>query len=173
VKKKFFFYAVIIGALLTGCQWFKWKEFVSPEGRFSVLMPGTPTVQAQKLNTPVGTIELYVFVVERDGSQYLVAYNDYPEAVVKSGDPEKILDGARGGVVANVKGRLLSEVKITLQQSPGRELKVMIPNGAQMMQTRLYFVKNRLYQVGVVTTEAGAAAKDILKFLESFKLLAN
>jgi hypothetical protein len=172
MKRKWIHAAVLL-ALLAGCQWLKWKEFTSPEGRFSVRMPGTPTDQAQKINSPVGTIELHVFVVEQSGAQYLVAYNDYPEAMVRSGDPEKVLDGARNGVVANVRGKLVSEVKITLQQFPGREVRVMIPDGAQIMQTRLYFVKNRLYQVGVVTPEADASSKDNLKFLDSFKLLAN
>jgi hypothetical protein len=171
MKRKWIYGAVLLA--LIGCQWLRWKEFTSSEGRFSVLMPGTPTDQAQKVNSPVGVIDLHVFVVEQSGAQYLVAYNDYPDAMVKTGDPEKVLDGARNGIVANVRGRLLSEVKITLQQFPGRELKVMVPDGAQMMQTRLYFVKNRLYQVGAVTSEADASSKDIPKFLESFKLLAN
>ncbi|HWP60408.1 MAG TPA: hypothetical protein VNL14_21105 [Candidatus Acidoferrales bacterium] len=157
--------------LLLSCQWLKWKEFRSDEGGFSVLMPGTPTPQPQRVNSPAGAIDLYMFVVAHDGAEYMVAYNDYPETMVKGTNPEKVLDGARDGIIANVRGRLLSETKITLQQFPGRELKLSLPEGARALQTRLYFVKNRLYQVGVLAVEKDLSSRDIVKFLDSFRLL--
>ncbi len=159
--------------LLTGCQRVTWKEFSSKEGMFSVLLPGTPTVQTQKLNTRAGVLDLYFFVVEQDGFQYLVSYNDYPEAMIREANADKVLDGARNGVVANVQGRLSSESRVWLAENPGRELRIKIPDGRQAMRTRLYFVKNRLYQVGVVSSEDGSASEDISKFLNSFKLLTK
>ena len=156
--------------VLSGCQRVTWKEFSSKEGRFSVLVPGTPSEQTQKLDTGVGAIDLHFFVAEQDGFQYLVSYNDYPDAMVREADADKVLDGARDGVVANVQGRLLNEVKVWLANYPGRELRIRIPEGRQAMRTRLYFVGNRLYQVGVLSAEDGAAADEVSKFLNSFKL---
>ena len=156
--------------LVAGCQRVTWKEFSSKEGRFSVLVPGTPSEQTQNLDTGVGAIDLHFFIVEQDGFQYLVSYNDYPDAMVREADADKVLDGARDGVVANVQGRLLNEVKVWLADYPGRELRIRIPEGRQTMRTRLYFVGNRLYQVGVLSAEDSAAADEISKFLNSFKL---
>jgi len=64
----------------------------------------------------------------------------------------------------------LNEVKVWLGDYPGRELRIRIPEGRQAMRTRLYFVGNRLYQVGVLSAEDGAAADEVSKFLNSFKL---
>jgi hypothetical protein len=157
--------------LLGGCQRATWREFSSKEGRFSVLVPGTLSEQTQNLTTQAGAIDLHFFVVEQDGFQYLVSYNDYPDAMVREANADKVLDGARDGVVANVQGRLLNEAKVWLADYPGRELRIKIPEGRQAMRTRLYFVGNRLYQVGVLSAEDGAAAEEIGKFLNSFKLL--
>ena len=156
--------------VLWGCQRVTWREFSSKEGRFSVLVPDTPSEQTQNLNTGVGAIDLHFFIVEQDGFQYLVSYNDYPAAMAREADADKVLDGARDGVVANVQGRLLNEVKVWLADYPGRELRIRIPEGRQAMRTRLYFVGNRLYQVGVLSAEDSAAADEVSKFLNSFKL---
>src|SRR5262245_42559309 len=95
--------------LLYGCQRVTWREFSSKEGRLAVVVSGTPTEQQQHLNTGVGAIDLHFFIVEQDGFQYLVSYNDYPAAMAREADADKVLDGARDGVVANLQGRLLNE----------------------------------------------------------------
>jgi hypothetical protein len=162
----------VLALMAVACQRFKWKEFTSTAGAFSVLLPGTPTEQTQRLNTQVGTIDVHLFILEQDNAQYLVAYNDYPDAMAQSANADKVLDGAREGVVANVRGRLVSEQRISLAAHPGRELHIKVPEGLQAMRTRLFLVKQRLYQVGVLTADGETDTKDVNKYLESFKLLA-
>lgn len=164
---------ILFVGLVAGCERFRWKEFSSAEGGFSALFPSTPAEHSQKINTQAGAIELHLIGAEQSGREYMVAYNDYPQTLIETSHPGKVLDGARDGAVGNLRGRLLKETQISLEQYPGRELTIRVPDGGRLMQTRIYIVKNRLYQVGVVTSEEAAGSKETGKFLDSFKLLKN
>jgi hypothetical protein len=162
---------VVLIAFLTSCQQATWKEFSSGEGTFSILMPGTPTEKTQKVNTQAGAIDMHLFTLVQKGVAYLAIYNDYPEVFVQARNADKMLDGARDGAVSSIQGKLLSELIISLDKYPGREIRIEAPDGKHTIQTRIYLVKNRLYQVGVVTPKEGSFSEDVTKFLDSFKLL--
>ncbi len=149
-----------------------WKEFQSKEGGFSVLLPGAPVEEKQAVQTELGPIEVrtFTFGLKENVGAYVVSFNDYPVELVKQSDPQKMLDGARDGAVRTVKGRLLSEKKITLDGAPGRELRIEAP-GTLVIQSRIYLVKNRLYQILAVTQKEKAADAEITKFRDSFKLV--
>ena len=119
-----------------------WKEFTSKEGGFTVLMPGTPKEQTQKFATQVGDIEAKMFQLEaKPGQAYVMAYADYPEAVVKKSNPDKILDGARDGAAKKINGKVASEKKITLEKHPGREVEIEGP-GNILIRVRVFLVKH-------------------------------
>jgi hypothetical protein len=162
---------VVLIAFLTSCQQVTWKEFSSHEGAFSTLMPGTPTEKTQKVNTQAGTIDIHGFTLEQKSFTYMVSYNEYPDAIVQAASADKILDAARDGGVSNVQGKLLSELIISLDKYPGREIRIEAADGKHTVKTRIYLVKNRLYQVLVVTPKEGSFSNDVTKFLDSFKLL--
>jgi hypothetical protein len=162
---------VLLIALLTGCQQVTWKEFSSSEGRFSVLMPGTPSEKTSKVNTEVGPVDMFSFRVTQEDSGYDVNYNDYPDAVVEASDAGSMLDGARDGIVSSLQGKLLTEFIISLDGYPGRDIRVEGPDGEHTVRTRLYLVDNRLYQLTVVTPKEDSFSKDVAKFLDSFELL--
>jgi hypothetical protein len=162
---------VVLIAFLTGCGQATWEEFSSREGAFSVLMPGRPTEKSQKANTPAGAIEIHLFALEQGGFAYIVGYNDYPEAIVRAANVDKMLDGARDGAVSNTQGKLLSELIISMDKYSGRELRIEAPDGKHTTRVRIYMVKNRLYQALVVTSKEDSYSSDVTKFLDSFKLL--
>lgn len=144
-----------------------WRTFSSPEGRFSVLMPGTPLAHKQNVQTPVGALALNIFLVERGNKSYGVSYSDYPKDLVENGSSDSILSGAQAGSVANVKGRVVAEKKIALGQHPGREYQLSTPQGGY--RARIYLVGERLYQnivMGPVTP-----SEDADKFFDSFQLV--
>jgi len=150
-----------------------WEKFTSTEGAFSVLMPDTPTKQKQTANTQWGPIDVYSFIVEREDGVYMVSYSDYPQSVVQQIDPEVILDSARDRGVANVQGTLISELSISLEEYPGRELRIKSPTlvGEIILYNRIFLVDNRLYQITVVTPKEESFSEDIRKFFDSFALL--
>ena len=147
-----------------------WKEFSSSEGSFSILMPGEPTEQTKTVNTKAGAIDLHLFIFQQKNVAYFVSYVEYQEELVQANNAEKLLDGARDGAVSNVQGKLLNEVSISLEKYPGREIRIQVPDGKHTIQTRMYLVKNRLYQVMIVTPKEDSFSKDVTKFLDSFKL---
>jgi len=150
-----------------------WEKFTSTEGAFSVLMPGTPTKEKQTENTQWGPVDLYFFIVEREDVVYMVDCVDYPQSFVQQIDPEVILDNARNAGVANAQGTLLSEHIISLEEYPGRELRIKYPTlgGEIIVHTRIFLVDNRLYQIAVTTQREESFSEDIGKFFDSFALL--
>src|SRR5882762_8352189 len=56
-----------------------WREFRSTQGRFSVLMPGTPQEQTEVKEFPeVGRGETHLFVLGSESGVYGAAYLDLP-----------------------------------------------------------------------------------------------
>jgi len=147
----------------------RFVEVAPRGGRFTVQMPGQPKEQKNSVKTAIGPIEFHMFIYERDpNSDYMVGYNDYPEGMMKKADSDKVLDGARDGAVKNVKGKLESEKKITLDGHPGREF-VATAEGLKV-RDRFYLVNDRLYQIMLVGSNDFITGKDAEKFLNSFKL---
>jgi hypothetical protein len=165
-------YLVIVAVTLMGCGLSSWKTFTSDEGSFSVSFPGSPQQDVQNVNTAVGAIAMYTFMVEKSDSAYMVAYSDYPPSLVNETPPDVILSGARDGAVANVQGRLLNEVFISLQGHMGREITVETAGAEAFARVRIYLVGNRMYQIMALTsTEDASKDEDITNYLNSFFVL--
>ena len=151
----------------------EWKDFASEKGKFSIGMPATPKESSQSVDTAAGKIDLTMFTAQLGSAAYLVSYSDYPEEMMNSADPLKVLDGALDGSVTNFSGKVLSSTDITLDGNPGKEFnaegKVTNP-GDGSLRGRIYLVKNRLYQIIVVGLKDKTPATDIDKYLQSFKL---
>lgn len=162
-----------LALLLGGCQGSTWDEFTSSEGAFSILLPGVPTEQTKTVNTAVGPIDAHFFLLERKDVAYMVGYSDYPDTVVQKNNPDAILEAARNGAVANVQGKLLSELMVSLNGYPGRELKIEPAGGKGTIKAKIFMVGNRLYQVMVVTPREKAFSKNVRKCLDSFKLFGR
>ena len=71
-----------------------------------------------------------------------------------------------------VKGTLLWEKDIVLDQIPGREILVAIPNsGGMQFYSRFYLVEQRAYQQAVLGKEANLSRQDVQLFLNSLQIL--
>jgi len=158
-----------------------WETFSSPKGGFAVSMPSPPVEKKQVVNTPIPQLDVYSFTVELKGNPaahrgavfYAVYYSDYPDTHVQQTEPEKILDAARDGGVASSRGHLISELIISLDGYPGRDIRIALPTIRAVMRFRIYLVRQRLYQLAVVTSKDEASSQDIGQFLDSFRLLGN
>jgi hypothetical protein len=145
------------------------KPYSSVGGRFSVLMPGTPTTSSQPVavnpNDSTQTMPLYSFsaATDSDNVAYMVFYNDYPPGVATD-EPSAVLGRARDGI-ANGK-TLISDTAIDMNGIPGRAFLVRGPDGFSY-DVRQYFTARRLYQVMIVTTQ-GYTAKYRDPFMNSF-----
>lgn len=165
---------VVVALALSGCGPKEWTEFSSGPGNFSVLLPGTPEEQTQSVDTPAGSIDIHMFLLDQGSSAFMVGYSDYPESLIAQADPMLLLDGARDGAVGNVGGTMRSERELTLNSNPGREIKFDVPDSSDLpgggyAVARLYLVQNRLYQV-IGMAKKDVSEEEIIKFLDSFTL---
>ncbi len=161
---------VLLFALLA-CKGTKWTEFTSKEGGFAVLLPGTPKVERKTTPSAVGPLAFTMHTVELGfGSvAYIASYNDYPPSLIADSDPNTILDGVVEGAMGSKQNLKHSEA-ITLDGHPGREFTGTVKEGYEYT-SRCYLVKQRLYQINVVSTPGKVSAEDKLKYFGSFRLL--
>ncbi len=125
------------------------QTFTSADGRFSVLLPGTPKQQSQQIALRGGASStLYQFWVDlEDGSvTYMVMYNDYPSNYANDG-AANVLARTRDGA-ANGK-TLTSDVAINLNGVPGRAFTIT-DNDGWNYAVHQFFDGKRLYQLIVV-----------------------
>jgi hypothetical protein len=147
----------------------EWKEFASKEGRFNVLMVGTPKQDKLDTESDFGKGVLNMNSIRVGGTMYAANYCDFP-AEIKEAGLKQVYDSSRDGAVANLQGKLASEKDVKLGEHPGREIQIDVQGGRQLFRVRVYLIDQRLYQVVVFGTKAAATSKDADKFLDSFKL---
>ncbi|MDB9524500.1 hypothetical protein PN498_00745 [Oscillatoria sp. CS-180] len=149
------------------------EDFSSEAGQFSISTPAPLEETQQSVDTPVGPIEIYTFTAEQDDAAYVVAYSDYPPEIVEQTDPDQLLDSSRDGAINNLGGTLVSEEAIDLEGNPGRSLVISTDVNAgepAVIDSRIYLVENRLYQILVVMPEDDNDDAASTNFLESFSL---
>jgi TonB family protein len=155
-----------------------WKEFSSAGGRFTVLLPGTPTEKIQSRDSPAGTLDVHEFILITS-AYYGVTYIEYPSSIEGGGDVKAFLDGMIGAGVKGIGGTLLEEEDTPLDGHPGRFVRVQAGDG-YVMRIRSYVVGNRIYQISITMREAGAPQaiarfhdETAAKFLDSFRLVSG
>jgi hypothetical protein len=155
-----------------------WQPFASPQGDFTVLMPGEPSA-TPAATTTVGSLLVSIegFVVQRYDNtvQYLVTRIDFPEDLNTEGiDPNQFLAAMQNQIVQQTNGQVLQERTVMVDNYPGRELKLQTTDRDRVyiLTNRLYWVGRKLYQISVTVPQdlepslAGSSAG----FLDSFKL---
>ncbi len=161
--------------LIGGCQNKSQQDstgvFRSPEGRFSIHIPGTPIESSHMTRTPKGNILYRSFELERPDTWYGVQYSDYPESYMQENTPEGILDRTRRACEMGLEAKFVGETEITLGEYPGRELTFKQSAGLIIVKTRIFVVGNRVYQITVRVPNRDAALKNAMEYLDSFKLL--
>ena len=130
-----------------------------------------PTEKTNKVMTDVGELDLHAFIVDQQDRAMVVMYSDYPPGSV-GGNTDKVLNGCIEGNVKALKGKLLTEEKITLGKAKhaGREIRIEMPDKKSIYRARIYLVGDRLYQVVVLGPDDFAKGKAVEDFLKSFAI---
>jgi hypothetical protein len=148
-----------------------WRPYVSAEGRFQVVMPGTPQVKRQTV--PAGQVSLEVVIVSSsDPDTHVecgVCYFDLPEQLHNM-TTEQLLVARREGIVNAVKGKVVSERQVTLNGQTGLETVIELPNGVTLV-IRSFMINHRLYTVMIAGPGLNPAAEAAQAFLNSFNVV--
>lgn len=151
---------------ITGSQ-----NFTSKEGRFKISLPAQPSAkQFQPIKAQGTSLDSYVFAWATTLGQYVVVYVDTPKVLDDSALSKSLLDHVRDAQVAKEKGKLQSDVDISLDGHPGREFKTEVPDG--LFIDRVYLVKQRMYAItAFIPTAKRIQEAEATAILNTFKLL--
>jgi hypothetical protein len=157
------------------------EEFISREGRFSVLFPGTPKESAPDDNYSPDRYPMY-YVTYKSAASYMVMYIDYPEMIDSSALAKAYMDRARdaGLSAADRAGdhpQLVKEMDIAFEGHRGRFFQINLASN-KILRGNFIVVRNRFYYIEVITptgqSKARGAKTDYermaMRFLNSFHL---
>lgn len=149
-----------------------WVTVAPKDAGFVMQFPAAPVEDRQDIKTPAGDVTVNVLIHEiKNQGTLAVSYSLMPEGALKAGTDDKRLDGARDLAVQSAKGKLKSEKKIKQDGYPGRELVIEGDGKTPVaVRTRIYAVKDRLYQTMASGSKTFVTSKEADKFLNSFKL---
>lgn len=159
-------------ALAIGCSGVELKEF-SPDGKFKVLMPGSPEDNSK---SAMG-LQIKIWASKVGGSGVmLTSVTELPPGA-DAGNPDAVLDGAAKGQMGSMGATVTKTTNITLNNKyPGRALEGTVsPQGGKpgTASSRIYLVKNRLYQLLTLGEGGFAGSADSAKFLESLQIISE
>jgi hypothetical protein len=159
--------------LVASCGPAEWVEVRPEEAGFSIQMPAAPTERTQPVQTTAGSIPLQMYILEHENFSYMVSFSDLSGEALVSRTLEQMLDGARDGIAESIRGEILDESTISLDDHPGRYVVLRDSTGELTLQIRLLLVGKRLYQFGVGTPRGDRSSSAVTRFLDSFALLQN
>jgi hypothetical protein len=107
-----------------------WKPFTSKDGRFTVLMPGQPTIIEETVRNTA--VRKFVAEDNTQGTIYMVIYG--PRGT-RTADLQSIVQN----------GKLLSKRSISIQQQPGQES--IYESAKEIIKHRVFIAGNRAYQI--------------------------
>jgi TonB family protein len=148
-----------------GAQSTKWKEYISEKGKFSALLPGAPTTGYRLGPSDSGAVMTYVTNYQKDARAWSVAYFDLPATPPDADAVKKLLDRRRDSYTSGPSG----EKSLTLNGHPALEFKSPIDDRDRVQIVRIVLVKQRVYELWVVTQANRAASEDVTRFFDSFK----
>jgi len=120
------------------------KVFKSAEGRFTVVFPGDPKVQAVTVETDLGPLTLHQAILIGPSAAYHVSYSDLPVGPETPAQKKQRLDGSRDELIA-AGLRLITETDVTIAGIGGREW--LMERGGAITRVRAFFLDQRFYQL--------------------------
>ena len=143
----------------------EWKEYASEKGKFSVLMPGAPELGYRVGPADSGAVMSYVINYQKAAKAWSVAYFDLPAIPPDAEAVKKLLERRRDSYANKPR----SEKSQTLNGYPALEFKTAIDDRDRVQIVRIMLVKQRVYELWVVTQAQQAASEDVTRFFDSFK----
>lgn len=142
-------------------------KYTYPEGRFKVMLPGSPQV---KYSNQAGMRMVdYVYTVP-DGT-FNISYVILPSAPPNL-KTSQLLDNMSQSVVNSLKGLQTRQYESTLQGFQGCQLEVpqLANKPGQSARFRIYLVQNYIYIIGINGNKDWLNSKAAREFLDSFQV---
>ena len=146
------------------------NKFYSEDGNFKVNFSGTPEMTKEDIDSEFGNIEMFMFVYEKSITEAeMIAYSDYPSALVKQSSTDQMLQNAKGGSV-NSLDAVISEEK-NLEFNGYKAIQFRADNAQFYVDYLIFLVNNRLFQIAIMRDGSYATKENADKFFNSFELV--
>jgi TonB family protein len=145
-------------------QSIEWKEYVSEKGKFSVLLPGAPSTGYRSGPSDSGAVISYVINYQKDAKAWSIDYFDLPAIPPNADAVKKLLERRRDSYTNRPSG----EKSLTLNGYPTLEFREPRDGRDRVRIIRIMLVKQRVYELWVVTQAKQAASEDATRFFDSF-----
>ena len=158
-----------------------WINYVSDEGRFSVLVPGQFVTNQKSIPTEVGELPCKSFVYQdtlghSKNELYVISYCDYPSGTFHR-DSVSLIDEVLEVSVDQereiLNGNVTYNHKTKVEGYPGRIFRLNYQNGEVVMKSKIFLVGDRFYTIQVYTLYKHNLNFNVDKFFNSFRLIED
>lgn len=146
-----------------------WSMFTSKPGRFSVLLPGTPTEQIETKQSDQGPYTTYLYILKEQANGFLIGFVDYDPSFNFNRQLE--LEMNRDKFIQNQKAKLLESREIRIDGFLAIEFTAETPD--QVFRSRVYMVGRRPYQIIISSPKGLDDSANVNRFFNSFKVTAS
>lgn len=153
----------------TGIPSNTWSTFTSEAGRFSVLMPGTPSDSSTTVPSQPGPYTTHLFVLRNGANVFVVGWVDYDPGFNFERHAE--LEANRDNFVKNLKATLLETRNLKIDGYHAIEFKAETED--RVFRSRVYMVGRRPYQIIIGSPKNLDDSVKVDKFFNSFKVTAS
>jgi hypothetical protein len=143
-----------------------WVRFTSGAGRFSVLMPQTPTDRAETKKSEHGPYTTHLFIVKNGANVYLIGWVDYDPSFNFNRQAE--LAANRDNFIKELNATLLTSSPTTIDGYNAIEF--VAETTDRVFKSRVYMVGRRPYQIVIGTPKGQDDSVQTSKFFDSFKI---
>lgn len=143
-----------------------WTKFISDEGRFSVLMPGTPKYSVETTQSEHGPYTTHLLTLRGPKNVFLIGWVDYDPSFNFNLQSE--LEMNRDNFVRGVNARLVETRSTTIDGYRAIEFTAEAP--LKTFKSRVYMVGRRPYQIVIGSPKGADDSADIDRFFNSFKV---
>src|ERR1044071_3034917 len=146
-----------------------WVKFISDTGRFSVLMPSTPTEKTETTDSTHGPYTTHLFVVKDETSVYLIGWVDYDPSFNFNRQAER--EANRDNFVKGIQATLLSTRATVINGYSAIEFTAEA--GERIFKSRVFMVGRRPYQIVIGSPKGTDDTASVNRFFNSFKVSVN
>ena len=143
-----------------------WAQFISDDGRFSVLMPEIPQEKTETTQSAHGPYTTHLFIVKDPTSVYLIGWVDYDPSF--NFDRKAELDANRDNFVKGINAKLLSSRTTVIDGYSGLEFTAETAD--RIFKSRVFLVGRRPYQIVIGSPKGFDDSVSANRFFNSFKV---
>lgn len=146
-----------------------WLPFSSVPGRFTVLLPGTPTNKTETVDSEPGPYTSHLYRLLDQERVYLIAWVDYDPQFKFHGQSE--LEANRDWFVKDMKATLVDTRSLRVDDYPALEFRA--DTAEKTYYSRVYIVGRRPYQITIGYPKGEDDPVTVDRFFNSFKVRLN